>query len=267
LNHDSISREAIIARLLATLEPLEQVLVVWEGGSAAFDRLDEFSDLDLYIKVKKGTTTMVLKHVEASLESLSPIQIKYVPTSLPWPEVSQAFYKLEGVPGFLLLDLALIEEGSPEQFLEVEVHGRAKIYLTRKDFALPHIDRLELIRLLEARVETIRDRFIMFCPFLEKEILRGNLIDALETYRRVFLDSLVALIRIRYYAPHYDFGVRYLQQDLPRSVMQRLDDLFLVNSLEDLRIKSEEVRIWIFDLFSEIRLEGITKLVGRSINP
>jgi hypothetical protein len=267
LNHDSISREAIIARLLASLEPLEQVLVLWEGGSAAFERLDEFSDLDFYIKVKKGTTAMVLKQVEASLESLSPIQIKYVLTSLPWPGVSQAFYKLEGAPGFLLLDLALIEEGSPEQFLEVEVHGRAKIYLTRKDFTLPHIDRLELTRLLEARVGVIRDRFIMFCPFLEKEIFRGNLIDALETYRKVFLDSLVTLLRIRYYAPHYDFGVRYLHHELPRSVMQRLDNLFLVNSLEDLQIKSEEVTTWIFDLFSEIRLEGINNLVGKSINP
>jgi predicted nucleotidyltransferase len=267
LNHDSISREAIIARLLATLEPLEQVLVVWEGGSAAFDRLDEFSDLDLYIKVKKGTTAMVLKQVEGSLESLSPIQIKYVPASLPWPGVSQAFYRLEGVPGFLLLDLALIEEGSPEQFLEVEVHGRAKIFLTRKDFALPHIDRLELIHLLEMRVGTIRDRFIMFCPFLEKEILRGNLIDALETYRRVFLDSLVALLRIRYYAPHHDFGAQRLQYELPESVMERLADLFLMKDLEDILIKSKEVRSWILDLLSEICFVGVDSLVDRSVNP
>ena len=252
---------------MVSLEPWALVLIVWDGGSAAFDRLDEFSDMDLYIMVKKGTTAMVLEQVETSLESLSPIQIKYMPTSLPWPGVSQVFYKLEGAPGYLLLDLALIEEGSPEQFLELEIHGKAKIYLTRENIRLPHADRLELIRLLEAMVENLRIRFMLFSPFLEREIRRGNLIDALEAYRRVFLDILVALLRIRYCPTHHDFGVTHIHYELPASVVQRLERLYLAKGLEDLRIKSEEVRSWIFDLLSEIRLEGIENLVGRSFNP
>jgi predicted nucleotidyltransferase len=267
LNHDSISREAVIARLVASLEPLDQVLVVWEGGSAAFDRLDEFSDIDLYIKVKRGTTAKVLETVEESLRSLTPIEIRYVPTDLPWPGVSQIFYRLEGTSPFLLLDLALIEEGGPEQFLEVEVHGRPRIYLAREDAPLPHVDRLELIHLLEARVEKVRNRFWLFSPFLEKEIRRDNLIDAFEVYRRVFLDTLVVLLRIRYCPTHHDFGVTHIHHELPVRVVQRLERLYLANGMEDLQMKSEEVGDWIFDLLLEIESEGMDSLVGRSLNP
>ena len=267
MNHHPLSRESIIAGLLAGLEPLEEVLLVWEGGSAAFDRMDEFSDIDLYIMVRKGTTAKVLKAVEESLVSLSFILMKYVPNDLPWPGVSQAFYKLEGAPPHLLLDLAMIEEGSPEQFLDVEAHGRAKFYLTREEVTLPHIDMEELTALLKTRVVSLQNRFMMFSPFLEKEIERGNLIDALETYRRVFLDTLVALLRIRYCPALHDFGAIRIHHDLPAGAVRRLEGMFLVRSMEDMKTKSVEARGWISDLLSEIESDGVDNLVGRSLNP
>lgn len=266
MTEDLLSRETVINNLVGSLERQDFILAVWEGGSAAFDRLDIFSDIDLYMLVEEGTSSQAFREVESILESMSPIESKYFPESIPWPGVRQAFYRLECASDLLLIDLAIIEEGSPESFLEVEVHGQAMFYFSRKELELPHVDQKELVSRVEERLETILLRFEMFSPFLRKEVLRENLIDALENYRRIYLESLVELLRIRYYAPHHDFGVRYLKYELPGHVLRELEKLFPVQGFDDLLEKSAVAESWIRELRSEINRLGVSDLVAGTIN-
>jgi len=46
-----VTREDIIKTLASSLSPLDYVHAFWEGGAPAFGRLDEWSDLDLYVVV------------------------------------------------------------------------------------------------------------------------------------------------------------------------------------------------------------------------
>ena len=261
-----LSRESLIDRLVDSLKRHDFVLAIWEGGSAAFDRLDVYSDIDLYVLVEAGASPRTFREVESTLESMSPIGSKYVPESLPWPGVMQAFYKLERAPDLLLIDLAVIEEGSPESFLEIEVHGRALIYFSRNELELPHVDRKKLASRIEGRLDTILLRFDMFSPFLRKEVLRGNLIDAIETYRWIYLGSLVELLRIRYCSPRHGFGVWHLEHELPDRAMSELENLFLVHAFDDLLEKSEAAEAWIRELHSEINRLGVAPLVAEAID-
>jgi len=77
-----LSRDTVIRVLIAALEPLDYVHALWEGGAVAFNRLDEWSDIDLYLVVDDEKVEEVFSAVEEALASLSPIKQKYeVPRS------------------------------------------------------------------------------------------------------------------------------------------------------------------------------------------
>ena len=48
---ERVTREVIVETLACSLEPLNFVYAFWEGGAAAFNRVDEWSDIDLFIVV------------------------------------------------------------------------------------------------------------------------------------------------------------------------------------------------------------------------
>ena len=58
------------------LEPTDNVLAFWQGGAAAFDRIDGWSDIDLMVLTPDDQDTAVLALIEKTLEGVSPIQSK-----------------------------------------------------------------------------------------------------------------------------------------------------------------------------------------------
>jgi len=72
-----LDRHVILAALRHTLEPDDRVLAMWEGGSAAFGRLDAWSDLDIVLLVDDDATESTLVALESTLASLSPISLRH----------------------------------------------------------------------------------------------------------------------------------------------------------------------------------------------
>jgi hypothetical protein len=84
------------------LEPLNYIHSFWEGGAAAFNRIDEWSDIDLYLVVDDNKVDEAFFAVEKVLKSLSPIKQKYEVVHPLQSGVFQAFYKLEEASQFLM---------------------------------------------------------------------------------------------------------------------------------------------------------------------
>src|SRR5207247_1844575 len=83
----------------------------------------------------------------------------------------------------------------------------------------------------------LRERMELSGPFVEKELLRGHRLEALEFYRALVVPSLVAALRMRYVPRHYDFRMRYVYRELPPDVVRRLEGLAFVTDPEDLATK------------------------------
>jgi len=258
-------RERIINTLVGSLRDIESVLAVWEGGSTAMARSDHHSDIDLYIMVERGGIDEVMERVESSLGEMAGIEISYEPHGTHWPGVKQMFYRLSGVSPLLLIDMAVVENGAPESFLEVEKHGRARFLLSRIGEELPHVDPLVLLEMVTDRLSNIRKRYELFSPFLRKEMEREHLIDAIDTYNRVHLTTLVQLLRIRYCPARCDFGTLRICQDIPDEECERLEPLFLVGGMDDLDRNSMIVESWIRDLLEEMDTMGLESLISMSI--
>ena len=244
----TLTRETIIKTLMNSLEPIEYVHAFWEGGAAAFDRIDQFSDIDLYLVVDDNRIKDAFNEVEKSLKSMSPIKNKYEMQLAVWPGVFQAFYKMENASKYLLIDLVVIKMSSQEKFLEPEIHGNVVFYFNKfNKIKIPHVNMKNFSEKLFQRLGRLQMRFDMFNIFVQKEIDRGNSLEAIDLYFDVTVSSLVEILRIKYFPLHHEFKMRYVNNELPADIVKKLEYLCFVRTMKDLQEKYGEATQWFIE--------------------
>ncbi len=248
-----VTRESILQTLIAALRPLPFVDAMWEGGAAAFHRLDEWSDVDLYVVAADDCVPETFRAVDEALERLSPIRLKYEPSWPPESGITQAFYRLEGASEYLLVDLAVLKRSAPDKFLEREIHGDAVFAFSKGDaIRIPPMDVNEFVRKLTERRDRLARRVELFASFVPKEIHRHNWLGALEAYERIVLDALIQALRMRDAPAHYGFSVRYVYYELAPDVVRRLEELAFVHSPEELETKAQRAAQWFRETVAEV---------------
>ena len=251
-----LTRDIIIQTLVNALRPLDYIHAFYEGGAIAFNRVDEWSDIDLYLVVDDKKVDEAFLAVEKTLKSLSPIKQKYAVPQLPWPGVSQAFYKLENASEYLIIDLAVLKLSSPEKF-----------YFNKSDkMTYSPFDKEIMVRKLHERLERLQTRFDMFNSFVQKEVNRGNYLEAIDLYYGLILSPLVEALRIKYNPIHHDFRMRYVHYELPSEITEKLEQFYFVLDKEDLQEKYHEAIKWFQEIISEFKKDGRTKLIHALAN-
>jgi len=264
-NLEKLTRNLIIQTLVDVLKPLDYVHAFWEGGAAAFNRIDEWSDIDLYLVVDATKVDEAFLAVEKALKSLSPIKQKYEVLHPSQSGLFQAFYKLRDANEYLVIDLAVLTLSSPDKFLEPEIHGSVVFYFNKSDkIKPPRLDKDALVKRLQERLERLQARFDMFNNFVQKEINRGNHLEAIDLYHALTLAALVEALRIRYNPVHYDFKMRYIHYELQSESIKKLKHLYFVKDEKDLQEKYREAVKWFKETMSEINQKEIEKLIRAS---
>jgi hypothetical protein len=253
----NITRNDIIQVLKETLEPLNYIHALWEGGAAAFSRIDEWSDLDIYLVVDRPQVKEAFDAVENALKSLTRIKQKYDVGQTPWTGIYQAFYRLEGTSKYLIIDLAVLTTEAPDKLLEPEIHGKAVFYFNKSGIEVPRLDQRTLVEKIQLKLEKLNAKREMFNNFVQKEINRGNYIEAIHLYHHLTLDLLIDALRIRYNLPHFDFKTRYIHYELPLKVIERLKHLCFVQDESELQGKYRKATEWFNELLAEISREKI----------
>jgi len=245
-------RRRIVAALKGFLKPLEYVHAFYEGGAAAFGRIDEWSDLDLYAIVDDDKVEQTFNVVEEALNSVHQIDVKYPVLQPPWPGVSQVFYRLKNTSRYLLVDFAVLTQRSGEKFLEPNIHGDNVFYFNKSSrIKRPSLDKQKFKDRMDERLERLNARFDLFNIFVQKEINRGNWLEALDLYYNVTLASLVEALRARYNSFHYDFKMRYIHYELPAEVVVKLQNLYFVKDKKELQSKYHAASKWFLTAISE----------------
>jgi hypothetical protein len=248
-----VSRESVVKTIVDALEPLEYVHALWEGGAVAFDRLDRWSDIDICVDAVDERVEDVFPVVEAALESLAPIDLKFDVPAASTHGYVQAFYRLKGASRFMLVDFAVFRHSEPNKLLEPEIHGDSRFHFNKQGaVGIPALDRSAFAVRMKAGMKRLLLRFDTFSCFVDKEINRGNWIEAMDLYHRVILGSLIQGLRMRHHPVHYDFGTRYIHYELPLDVVQRLVDLHFVSGPSDLSGKVNEAGRWFRRTMREI---------------
>jgi hypothetical protein len=262
MSRKTLTREKIVQALVSTFKPLGYAHALYEGGAAAFNRVDGWSDIDLYLVVNDDKVDEAFLVFEKTLKSLSPLKQKYEIQQSPFPGVYQAFYRLEDTNEYLPIDLAVLKLSSPDKFLEPEIHGKAVFYFNKSDeVSCRPLDKDTLIRKVFERLERLKARFAMFNNFVQKEVNRKNYLEALDLYHLLTLSALVEMLRIKHNPVHYDFKMRYVHYELPQRVIQKLEDLYFVKNTEDLQEKHHKATEWFHELASTIDKKEVARLI------
>lgn len=250
---EEINRDRVVRALVDAIEPLEYAYALWEGGAVAFGCLDRWSDIDICVDAEDSRVQDVFPVAEKALTSVAPIELKYdVPPASTHGYV-QAFYRLEGTPKYMLVDFAVFKHSEPNKLLEPEIHGNSRFHFNKQGaVVLPALDRAVFLSRLRARMERLALRFEMFSCFVEKEMNRGNYVEAIDLYYRIILGSLLESLRMRHHPIHYDFGARYIHRELPGEVVQELVGLHFVKDQSDLADKVGRAERWFRDTIAGI---------------
>ncbi len=253
LPHRSVKREEIFVALRNALESLPPVYSMWEAGAVSFDRVDRWSDIDVNVDAEDGHAGEVFEAVERTLDALGGIEQKLIMPFPPDHAYEQGFYRLVRASRFLMVDLAIFKHSAPDKYLEPSIHGQPR-FAFRKPGAgeAGPFDAAAHRRRMRQRLERLRARVAFFGCFVEKEIQRGNAIEAVSNYQRLYIDTLTEALRMKHQPLHFDFGVRYVHYELPSKVLARLTPLWFVADMDDLAQKAKRAERWLRTLLDEL---------------
>jgi len=223
-----ISREQLVRHLSERFAAEAWVHAAWLGGSDATGRTDALSDVDFQVIVDDGDIERVFDRLHEVLEELAPIELVHRIPQPSWHGFHQEFLRLARTDPNHVIDFAVVPASTPPErrLLEPERHGTPGIVIDRGGWLeVPGLDSAAHGARLAARLETLRTTFPLFQPLVTRAVARGSVAEAAGFYQRFVLVPLVELLRMRHAPERFDFGLRYLDRDLPdepRALVERL---------------------------------------------
>lgn len=257
-----LKREEILKCIVDSIEPLEYVNAAWQCGSAAFGRVDEWSDIDIAVDVEDDMVKEIFKVTDKALETLSPIESTY---ECPQPMSEGAYqkvYKLKDASKFLIIEICAVRHGATDKFLQKEIHGNAFVHFDKKNVTeYKSLDKKEHAKKLKKRLEQIKNLFNIYQILVDKEYNRKNYIEAVAFYNNFSLSLLLEAVRIRYSPYRFGFRTRYVYYDLPEEVVNKLTGFYFIKDSEDLKRKHEETIKWFNEVVGELETIDLEKLL------
>lgn len=251
-------RDTILSALVEALTASPDVLAIWEGGSAARQQLDDYSDIDLQIICEDDAVEHLFSLIEGTLEGVDSIDKKMRIPEPTWHGHSQCFYHLEGTPPTLLIDCAIMKRSAPDHFLAPEQHGHAVVLFDREGLVRwPEFDAEVLRTKLWHTYHQLIARQEMFQDVLvSKEIARGCAIDAVQFYHGFTLKPLLHMLGLAHRPLRHDFG-RYAREELPAEVYTRLEPLYFIQDLDDLARKQAAAVEFFWEVARSIDIDAL----------
>lgn len=247
------ARRQLTDRLVTALAHPDRVRALFEGGSVARRADDEYSDLDLVAFAAEGCVEAVFDTAERVMEEGWGIQIRHRLPRPTWHGHEHCFYQLEGLGPFLMVDLLVVND--PQSFIltERERHGEPRIHFDPNGLVRIGSCGADFARVAREKVRAqLENSFPLYQHLVEKEIRRGRSLDAIGFYYSQTLAPLIRLARAVHGPERYDYGFRYLADDLPVELLERIQALAFYSSLEGLRQRHREAATLFEELWPEL---------------
>ena len=249
-------RKTILSALESKLEALPYVIAMWQGGAAAFDRVDAWSDIDVQLGVEDDRVEETFKAVEEALESVEAIEQRYRAPMPTWHGHDQGVFTFANTSPYLFLDLVIMKRSAEQRFLESEIHGNTVVHFDKEDWlATPPLDREEHRRKMLDRLEEIHRRFRILQILTSKEIARKNAIEAHTFYHNCTLRPYVELLRMKHPPTRFGFHTRYIHYELPADEVERVQRFTYAANMEQIELCHAEIQTLFFPLYEELRAQ------------
>jgi len=230
----SIDRKLILNILSELLQSVVYVNALWLEGADSLNKVDEFSDIDLWIDVNDGFEDKSIKFVRQELLKIGPLDFEFE-TKHPHPKIRQIFFHLKDTPKYMIIDMCL-QSHSRDFWFTKEMEGEEAVVLFDKKNVIRFLplNKAEFNKKLEQRKEYLLKKYQIMKIDVEKELERNDYLGALNFYlplTRVFID----LLRIEHSPTKHEFGLKHSKRDFPENVQKILINVLSFNTVSDLK--------------------------------
>lgn len=245
----NISRQDIIVVLRERFEREPKVLAMWLEGADAVQAVDEYSDIDVCCSVVVGAMTEVTNLAHAALASLAPVDLAQ-PLTVAEDMTTTAFH-LTGTSAYLLVDFSVYFARGSDFIAGDEIEKPLVLFDRGSVIQYRNPDQDLLLQKRDQRLQELKNT-VAQAARIEKYVQRGDFLEAYGYYQKWLLTPLIEVLRMQYTPLHPDYYIVHISRHLPGEVRIRLEELFRVNSVAEIGLKSqsalaffEETLAWI----------------------
>ena len=192
---------------------------IWIGGSAATGGYDDWSDLDVEVLCSPGESVRV--HEAMLAAATFPVVSTWRLPPGTWPDGRQSFLTLHRDPGALaeptrIVDLHVHDDTPEARRVDARRHGRVLV-VHDPDGIVEQADddERDLVRRRVLELDQIVQRRDAAGWLVARADARSQPAEAAALYLRFGLMPLVTLLRNEVCPWRFDYGLRYLDTDLP----------------------------------------------------
>lgn len=237
------------------------MLAVWEAGSAAFGRLDEYSDLDVGVLAEAGSNRQIWEDVLALFERLGGLLVRWHEPNPLFRGLDKNTFRFRRASRWLQLDLGIFTHPASDLYNQPERHGRhVVLYDPRGLVAPPPWDEAAQLTALRRALHHEIQRFGMYHDYFRKELSRGRRVDAFRMYTAYCVQPVATVLGMLYRPTRWDFGLRYLHDDLPPEEAARVERLCFLERAEEMEARMGEAVKIFWGAVDRLAEKGVTPL-------
>jgi hypothetical protein len=247
-------RQRIIDVIKEGLINDENVYALWLEGADGLKRTDKFSDVDFWIDAEDGMEEQILDKCELLLSKLGNLDfIEKIEHS--HRQIFQRNLHIEDMSEYLLIDIC------------VQSHSRGSAGSTFytddiAEFPLVLFDKADVVVILppeKISEEMLRPEFERCVskfsqrPRLTKHIRRGRFLEAYRYYEAYVRRPLIDMLRLIYTPRHYEYGYARLSEHFPKKVVEELEELYVITSVDDIEARLEKADEIYYDAYNSLK--------------
>lgn len=230
----------------------KNLLAAWEGGSAATGRLDQYSDLDLYLVVEKDVE-VIFTSLEEFLVKKFGIFRKFRIPEPAWHGLSQCFYVVNNVAPLVYMDVAVIKRDAPDKYMQRDRHGDAIVWFDHAGiYNHAPSSKEDVVNRGKAMYASAISTDFLNMLEVEKGLKRGHFLDVFPPFYGFVQRQLVVMLNLKYRPERADFGLRYGRLDYGKDDVKLVEDAIKASSVEEIEKAYQRVKARYLQLVDEL---------------
>jgi len=229
-----VERVDLINSVASCLRDTDYVRAVWLEGADSLGRVDEYSDIDLWIDTLDEKVDDTVELLSDCLNKICSIDY-FHETNHNHPKIRQFFLHLSNTSEFLIIDVCIQSHSRVFWFTEEMEGEKARVLFDKDDvIQFKPKDRKKMDKELEERKKYLLGEYPARRIDVLKEIERNDYLGALNFYLEV-ASIITELYRIKYSPTKYNFGLKHIKNDLPPKQNSYIQKIYSHNNTQDLR--------------------------------
>ena len=259
-----MTRQALRAALADALARCPAALALWEAGSTAFSRADDHSDLDLGLLARADRNAEVWSVVDRVFDGLGGLVLRWHEPAPLFPGLDKRIYRPREAARWLQADIGIFPETARELHVQPERHGRVTVlfdHAGRLAAPPPRDAAAHRQRLGEALHQNLM-KWQAYHGWFRKELARGRSVDAFMMHLHLTVMPLLVVLNLRHRPHRWDYGFRYLKEELPAEAVRTVERLCYVAGPAELEERFAEAERLLLATVGELAREGILPIDG-----